>query len=227
MPTNPGSWTASVNRTAPHGFTYSWRYRLDLTGACDLDGPLERSASTTTTAKKPGGGETNLINQCVWTNGPTSPTFSYSISADAWLDIEVRATNGAQSVTQLRRVRYGSYSGGGDDGPMAASPSTEGPLPDASIQADAQMVDVFEVAGVRPSIVRSGDRMRVDYALPNASDVEISVRDVLGCVHHQATEARPAGRHRSNLAVSNLPAGLYLVSVRAGEAQQTVRFVVQ
>ena len=165
-----------------------------------------------------------MITQCVWTNGPTEATFSYSIAADAWLDIELTATNGSQVLTASRRVRYGSYGG---DGPLLGSPSIEGASSVMSSEAEALAVEAFEVAGVRPSMVRLGGRMEVKYALPEASEVEISVRDVLGRVHHRAVEVRAAGRHRAEVPVSSLSAGLYLVTVRAGQAQQTVRFVVQ
>lgn len=222
VPANPGTWTASLSTPAAYGFTFSWRYRLDLTGACGIDDePLLRSEPTS--QKKPGGGETNLINQCVWTNGPSGPTFSYSIAGNAWLDVEVTATNGSQTVTTTRRVTYGSPGGGG--GPLAASPSTEGLS--LNTEGEAEAIAAFEVTGVRPSVVRSGGRVWVDYALPEASEVHIIVHDVLGRVRHRATEARPAGRHRADVSLAGFDAGVYLVTVRAGGAQRTVRFIVQ
>ena len=225
VPTNPGSWTASINRDQPNGFSFSWRYRLDLSGACGLDDePLLRT--TASARKKPGDITPNLIDQCVWTNGLTGPTFSYSITANAWLDLEVTATNGTDTLISSRRVRYGSFGGGGGDLLSASSPSNE---ESANLARDdaAATVGAFKVLGVRPSVAHVGEHVVVAFALPEGADVEVSVRDMLGRLRRRMIEARPAGHHRAVVPLDGLRAGVYLVTVRAGERLQTVRFIVQ
>ena len=221
VPTNPGMWTASVNRPAPNGFAYAWRYRLDLTGACDSDGGgLARVASSG--QRKPGTVTPNLVNQCEWYAGPAGPTFSHSISADAWLDIEVTATDGAQTVTASRRVRYGSPAGGG--GALAANQQA---AETGLLLGSEERADAFIVRAPAPSVVHRGQSVRVRYGLVEASRVDVTVRDLLGREHYRMRDERPAGWHEVMMPHEGLSSGVYLVTVRAGAQQRTVRFVVQ
>ena len=92
----------------------------------------------------------------------------------------------------------------------------------ASQRADVQ---AFEVSGVFPN--PSSGRAAVRYTLPEAAAVAVRVYDVLGREVARRDEGpMAAGRHEAALDVAALPAGLYVVRIRAGEASAVARFTV-
>lgn len=137
-----------------------------------------------------------------------------------WLDIKVTATNGAQTVTASRRVRFGSPGGGG---PLENQQTADtGRLADSD-----EGIEAFVVRAPAPSVARRGQAVRMRYGLVEAARVDVSVRDLLGREHSRTREERAAGWHAVEVPLDGLGAGVYLVTVHAGAQQRTVRFVVQ
>ncbi len=90
-------------------------------------------------------------------------------------------------------------------GALAASVVTAGSAPPAVLTLD----------GVRPNPSRGSGRVR--YGLPSEADVTIEVFDALGRrVGVLADGRQSAGWHEADAAVAGLPAGLYVVRLRAG-----------
>ena len=71
------------------------------------------------------------------------------------------------------------------------------------------------------------DYIQVNYQQAETAEVTILVRDLLGCIHlAQDFGRQTAGPHTATLAISDLPAGMYLVTVQSGNRLGTERIMV-
>jgi hypothetical protein len=88
-------------------------------------------------------------------------------------------------------------------GPCSGLPKTVGPT---------------KVVGLRP-LAGSGSHMTLEYSLPNESDVELSVYDIVGRrVTILESTPQEQGRHQVTWNASGLSPGMYFYRLRAGQA---------
>jgi hypothetical protein len=73
----------------------------------------------------------------------------------------------------------------------------------------------------------SSDEVNMNYDLPSNSDMEIILLDEMGKMVRVIDKGRKAkGTYQQQFSVSDLPAGIYYVSLRAGELSETKTIVV-
>ena len=67
----------------------------------------------------------------------------------------------------------------------------------------------------------------VRYDLPSAAFVTLRIFDILGqCIATLVEEEKPAGVHRVSINLPNLPSGVYLYRIQAGEYVNTKKFIL-
>ncbi|MEM1215195.1 MAG: alpha-amylase family glycosyl hydrolase [Bacteroidota bacterium] len=69
--------------------------------------------------------------------------------------------------------------------------------------------------------------VRVSFQIPTAAEVQLTVTDLYGRPVSQWAAGRLAGSTQHDLSVEGLPAGMYLVQLRAGDQLQIQRLLVQ
>ncbi|MBR9917879.1 T9SS type A sorting domain-containing protein [bacterium] len=96
---------------------------------------------------------------------------------------------------------------------------------DATIGVEELNNDV--AFAVYPNPVSRTQVLKLDYALRSAQDVEIVLYDLMGnAVKTVASGYQTAGEHLVDLDVSDLPAGVYVYSVRAGNASTSKKITI-
>ena len=141
----------------------------------------------------------------------------------------------ANTVTDFSVVDYGwritraAYFS--DRNLLVADPNpTLGFVPEAATSDQAQLgaknlPAAFALTGVYPN--PTSGAATVAYALPAASDVELAAYDVLGRrVALLQSGSVEAGTHEASFDAARLPAGLYVVQLRAGDQVLTERITV-
>ncbi len=79
----------------------------------------------------------------------------------------------------------------------------------------------------RPAPNPASERAALEYALPEPTEVNIGVYDVLGRQVAQVVDARKTtGQHRAELRTASLPSGTYFVRMQAGSVTKTRRLSV-
>ena len=93
-------------------------------------------------------------------------------------------------------------------------------------QLEGQMADRLLMANLYPNPTR-GDA-QLTWFLSGKSPVSLRIFDASGALIKEVLDAEyPEGDHSMALPVADLPAGMYLVQLRAGEEQQTLRLLRQ
>lgn len=72
----------------------------------------------------------------------------------------------------------------------------------------------------------ANDHATVEYELSQAGNVDISVFDINGKLIVQEQFSKEGGTHQYQLNCSNIPRGMYVVSVRSGNTVKTSKFIV-
>ncbi len=165
-----------------------------------------------------------------WSNwievGYNSSSYSHAWHQPGDHDIKVTVTRGGESDSDQLSVHV-IDGGGGGCGPTTAGGESSGgsagndagldaPRPCLMGEGGAALPEAFALEGSYPNPARSGAQIR--YALPKAAHVELAVYDALGReVAHLVDRERPAGYHRATFDASELPSGVYVYRLRAGE----------
>jgi len=117
---------------------------------------------------------------------------------------------------------------GGEESSSSNIVSTWGTTPmlrGPTAEEELAIPDVFALDTSYPNPARTQATIR--YALPEASDVTLTVYDVMGReVARLVQSAKAAGVHEVQYDSSQLPSGTYLYRLRAGAFTQTKRMVV-
>lgn len=103
--------------------------------------------------------------------------------------------------------------------------SGDGPGGARTTRGQTERPDAFALRGSTPNPVRTQATIR--YAMPEATDVTLTVYDVMGRHVATLTEGRRSvGVHEVTLEATGLPSGVYLYRLQAGSYRETKRLVV-
>ncbi len=196
------------------GYTYNWQYRIYFDGC----GPIIPQGSTAL-----GGGASTQDVPCgQWHDGGTGKIFIYRTATPKRLELKVKAIDNEGSVwSQIKRVYIDDNTNS-----LAASRSQ---LPESfngqgvadQLSKSATTVPhFFNLEQNYPNPFGAGDALytTIEFSLPQSSQVQISIYDVLGREITQLIDQRfGAGTHSIKLSGEDLPAGIYIYKMQAGD----------
>lgn len=103
--------------------------------------------------------------------------------------------------------------------------SQEDFIPATGIELKEQITRQFELKSCYPNPFNPSTT--IEYSLPTTSTVQISVFNVNGqLIKTLLSEKQEAGVHRVKFNAGNLPSGIYLISVKAGNLQRTQKAIL-
>ena len=111
------------------------------------------------------------------------------------------------------------------DGCALASEPAIFSLSDPVFTNTAEVAEDFQLQ-VYPQPAASGTPITVDWHLAEAETVQLQLRSAAGQLIRQQQLSGQTGRQRTQLSTAGLPAGLYLLEVRAGSGLSAYRKVV-
>jgi len=162
----------------------------------------------------------SYYNSCTWQliAQPTSSQYTdYSVQITTQGDADDRHSYYVQAIDT------GGYVSGPSNqaSVWGTTPLLRGPTADEG----PAVPETYALGTSYPNPVRTQTTIR--YALPEASDVTLTVYDVLGReVKRLVQSTHAAGFHRVQLDASGLPSGTYLYRLRAGSFVEAKRVVV-
>lgn len=148
-----------------------------------------------------------------------------SLSSDQWVNFTIPMTQTSNEVVFFGTITFEIFN---DDG--SPNPDTEVLIDDLSFSSDTQIeefhaVDQTTIERIFPN--PASEIAMLQYSIPRASDVQISVIDLNGVQVQQVYSAHvPLGRYRAEIPVDNLASGVYLVKLHDGSSTLISKLIV-
>lgn len=240
-----GTWTAVVSGGTPY-HSYRWEYQRECSGGggcdpklgCDPalpaggDGDVTQSVSTTSSDEEKSTKESELDDAVImaepcytWFTGSYSSTFSKTFNTNDNWEIRLTITDSSSPV-QTKTVYKSVTSGYGGTFAAAGSINKEAVSIGASLAAFQETIPethVLDQSAPNPFSMRA----EIHFGLPETSSVQLIVYDLLGReVKRLIDQAMSAGYHQVTFEAGDLPSGVYLYRITAGDFSQTRRMVL-